>query len=92
MRALRFKETGDLGNLAVEDVPQPEPQAHELLVQVKAAGMNKSDTTNVLGLFPYTTVPRTPGRDFAGTVVYLASDEASFITGVALEVDGGRCI
>ena len=69
MRALRFKETGDLGNLAVEDVPQPEPQAHELLVQVKAAGMNKSDTTNVLGLFPYTTVPRTPGRDFAGTVV-----------------------
>ena len=69
MRALRFKKTGDLGNLAVEDVPQPEPQAHELLVQVKAAGMNKSDTTNVLGLFPYTTVPRTPGRDFAGTVV-----------------------
>jgi NAD(P)-dependent dehydrogenase (short-subunit alcohol dehydrogenase family) len=25
-------------------------------------------------------------------VMKLASDEASFITGVALEVDGGRCI
>ena len=69
MRALRFEKTGDLGLLAVVDVPKPVPQAHEVLVQVKAAGMNKSDTTNVLGLFPYTTLPRTPGRDFAGTVV-----------------------
>ena len=31
-------------------------------------------------------------RDVANAVAFLASDEASFITGVALEVDGGRCI
>jgi 3-oxoacyl-[acyl-carrier protein] reductase len=31
-------------------------------------------------------------RDIANAVAYLASDEAAFITGVALEVDGGRCI
>lgn len=31
-------------------------------------------------------------RDMANAALYLASDEASFITGVALEVDGGRCI
>jgi 3-oxoacyl-[acyl-carrier protein] reductase len=31
-------------------------------------------------------------RDIANAVAFLASDEASFITGVALEVDGGRCI
>jgi 3-oxoacyl-[acyl-carrier protein] reductase len=30
--------------------------------------------------------------DVAGAMVYLASDEASFVTGVILEVDGGRCI
>jgi 3-oxoacyl-[acyl-carrier protein] reductase len=30
--------------------------------------------------------------DIANAALYLASDEASFITGVALEVDGGRCI
>ena len=29
--------------------------------------------------------------DVAGAAVYLASDEARFITGVALEIDGGRC-
>jgi 3-oxoacyl-[acyl-carrier protein] reductase len=31
-------------------------------------------------------------RDIANAALYLASDEAEFITGVALEVDGGRCV
>jgi 3-oxoacyl-[acyl-carrier protein] reductase len=30
--------------------------------------------------------------DVANAMVYLASDEASFVTGAVLEVDGGRCI
>lgn len=30
--------------------------------------------------------------DVANAVLYLASDEAEFITGVCLEVDGGRCV
>jgi 3-oxoacyl-[acyl-carrier protein] reductase len=30
--------------------------------------------------------------DIANAALYLASEEANFITGVALEVDGGRCI
>jgi 3-oxoacyl-[acyl-carrier protein] reductase len=31
-------------------------------------------------------------QDIANTALFLCSDEASMITGVALEVDGGRCI
>jgi 3-oxoacyl-[acyl-carrier protein] reductase len=31
-------------------------------------------------------------RDIANAALYLCSDEADFITGVALEVDGGRCV
>ena len=31
-------------------------------------------------------------RDIANAALYLASDEAEFITGVLLEVDGGRCV
>ena len=31
-------------------------------------------------------------RDLANAALFLASDEADFITGVCLEVDGGRCI
>ncbi|EKJ74114.1 hypothetical protein FPSE_05699 [Fusarium pseudograminearum CS3096] len=35
--------------------------------------------------------PSTPS-DVANACCYLASDEAAFITGVDLEVDGGRCV
>ena len=35
--------------------------------------------------------PSTP-TDIANAALFLASDDAEFITGVALEVDGGRCI
>jgi 3-oxoacyl-[acyl-carrier protein] reductase len=42
-----------------------------------------------------TTIPlrrlSTPA-DIAAAAVFLCSDEASMITGVALEVDGGRCL
>ncbi len=31
-------------------------------------------------------------KDIANAALYLCSDEADFITGVALEVDGGRCV
>jgi 3-oxoacyl-[acyl-carrier protein] reductase len=31
-------------------------------------------------------------QDIANAALYLCSDDANFITGVVLEVDGGRCI
>jgi NADPH2:quinone reductase len=68
MRALRFDRVGDVDALHVAGVPDPEPASGEVRVRVVAAGLNPSDLKNVLGRFPYTTVPRTPGRDFAGVV------------------------
>ena len=47
----------------------PEPGPDESLVQVEAAAINPSDWKNVAGHFKDTTLPRTPGRDFAGLVV-----------------------
>ena len=69
MKALQFDQTGDLSSLRFVDVPTPVSGADEVLVQIKAAGLNPSDVKNVLGRFPYTTLPRVPGRDFAGVVV-----------------------
>jgi len=31
-------------------------------------------------------------RDLGNAALYLSSDEANFITGVCMEVDGGRCV
>ena len=69
MRALRFHQTGSLDNLGIEEIPLPVPAAGEVLVQVKAAAINPSDIKNVLGKMHGTTVPRTPGRDYAGIVI-----------------------
>ena len=68
MKALQFSATGDLAALHVVDLPTPVPAAGQVLVRIKAAGLNPSDVKNVLGRFPYTTLPRVPGRDFAGVV------------------------
>jgi NADPH:quinone reductase-like Zn-dependent oxidoreductase len=60
--------TGSLEGLAIKDIPVPEPPEGEVLVQVKGAAINPSDIKNVQGKMHGTTVPRTPGRDFAGIV------------------------
>jgi NADPH:quinone reductase len=69
MQSLRFAEFGPPSVLRIEEVPIPEPVEGEALVRVKAAAMNPSDIANVSGRFKNTTLPRTPGRDFAGIVV-----------------------
>ena len=69
MKALRFHKFGPPSVLAIEEVPLPEPRDGEALVKVEAAAINPSDVKNVAGYFPATTLPRTPGRDFAGIIV-----------------------
>jgi NADPH:quinone reductase-like Zn-dependent oxidoreductase len=69
IKALRFDRTGSLDALCLQSIAPPRAQPGEVVVEVCAAGVNPSDVKNVLGRFPYTTVPRTPGRDFAGVVV-----------------------
>ncbi|KAA8906849.1 hypothetical protein TRICI_005088 [Trichomonascus ciferrii] len=54
--------------LELVELEKPSAKEGELLVQVKAAGLNPSDILNAKGGFAYTTFPRVPGRDFAGIV------------------------
>lgn len=68
MRALQFTATGSVDNLELADLAAPVPATNEVLIRIKAAGLNPSDLKNVLGRFSYTTLPRVPGRDFAGIV------------------------
>src|SRR5580658_7675793 len=69
MRAILVRQFGDPKLLKIEDVPTPHPGDGEALVEVKAAGLNPSDVKNIQGVMHGTTLPRIPGRDFAGIVV-----------------------
>jgi NADPH:quinone reductase-like Zn-dependent oxidoreductase len=69
MKALRFASFGPPSVLRIDEVAIPEPGEGEALIRVKAAAINPSDYKNVSGHFKNTTLPRTPGKDFAGIVV-----------------------
>jgi NADPH:quinone reductase len=69
MKALRFAEFGPPSVLRIGCAAIPEPGEGEALIHVEAAAINPSDIGNVAGRFKNTTLPRPPGRDFAGIVV-----------------------
>ena len=81
MKALRFAEFGPPSVLRIEEVAIPEPGEGEALVHVKEAAINPSDIANISGRFKKTTLPRTPGRDFAGVVVKGEKHESEEVWG-----------
>ena len=69
MKAWRIKAFG-IDQLALEDLPQPEPKAGEVLVKVHAVSLNYRDLLMVRGHYnPRMTLPRIPCSDGAGEVV-----------------------
>lgn len=62
-------------SLSLEERPQPSPPPGQLVVQVAVSPLQPSDLLNTQGNFSLTTFPRTPGRDFAGTVVAPAESQ-----------------
>ena len=69
LRVLRKTDTVDDLDLSLESCAEPTPGADELLVEVRAAGVNRSDVSAALGRMPQAVWPRTPGREWAGVVV-----------------------
>src|SRR5271169_330558 len=68
MRAIRFEAFGDPSVLELAQVAAPAVGGTMALVRVMAASINPSDVKNVAGAMKQTTLPRIPGRDFAGVV------------------------
>ncbi|HTJ56415.1 MAG TPA: zinc-binding alcohol dehydrogenase family protein [Devosiaceae bacterium] len=68
MRALQFRAFGGPSDLEVVEVMPPTANEQTALVKVMAASINPSDVKNVAGAMTQTTLPRIPGRDFAGVV------------------------
>lgn len=68
MRAIRFKAFGDPSVLELADLAAPTSDEATALVRVLAASINPSDVKNVAGAMKQTSLPRIPGRDYAGVV------------------------
>jgi NADPH:quinone reductase-like Zn-dependent oxidoreductase len=71
MKAVRFDHYGDIDVLHVADVPDPVPMRGEVLVRVKAAGVNPGEAlirTGALHDRWPATFPSGQGSDFAGIV------------------------
>ncbi len=79
MRAVTFAD----GEVSVEDRPEPAPGPRELLVRVRAAGLNGADMMQVRGLYPAPPgVPADiPGLELAGEVVALGERVTRFRPG-----------
>src|SRR4051812_6185417 len=91
MRAATIRD----GGIAAEEHPDPRPQAGELLVRVKAAGLNGADMMQLAGRYPAPPgAPEDiPGLELAGEVVEVGDGVTRFEPGdrvMAVVAGGGQ--
>jgi NADPH:quinone reductase-like Zn-dependent oxidoreductase len=83
-KAVRYDEFGGIDVLRVDEVDRPEPGDGQVLVRVKAAGINPSEaairTGAVAQLFP-STFPSGQGSDLAGVVEEVGAGAVGFSPG-----------
>ena len=82
MKAVVITKHGPPEVLKVEERPDPQPAAGELLVDVRAAGINFADLMARLGFYP--DAPKTPcvvGYEVAGTVEALGEGVDGYAVG-----------
>ncbi len=70
MQAARISGQGGVDKITIEEIPRPVPKDGEVLVKVRAAGMNPIDWKMRKFSMPGRSMPfpYTAGLDFAGTV------------------------
>ena len=85
MRAISISRPGGPEVLTPVDRPRPEPAAGEVLIRVAAAGVNRPDVLQRLGLYPPPPgVSEIPGLEVAGTVEAVGGEAGSWAPGDAV--------
>jgi NADPH:quinone reductase-like Zn-dependent oxidoreductase len=83
-KAVQFDHYGDIDVLEVRDSPRPRPGDGEVLVEVKAAGINPGEAAIRWGVMHErwpATFPSGQGSDFAGVVAETGSGVDTFAVG-----------
>ena len=89
MKAIVVREFGGPEVLHFEETPAPRPKAGELLIAVKAIGVNPVETYVRAGTYPRKPeLPYTPGTDAAGVVEEVGKGAKGFKRGDRVYVYG----
>ena len=82
MKSIIVHEYGEPEVMKLEDVPIPEPGDTQVLVKIKAAGVNPVDTYLRTGNHAHApNLPYTPGKDAAGVVEKIGNSVTKFKVG-----------
>ena len=88
MKAIRIHEDGGPEVLRYEDAPDPEPNAGDVLISLRAASLNRLDVWVRRGL-PSVPKPRILGADGAGVVAALGEGVDGLETGERVVINPG---
>ena len=78
MKAIMCKEFASVEDLSWEEVPDPVPKDNEVVIDVKAAGLNYPDNLIVRGLYQFKPdLPFSPGHEGAGIVSSVGKNVSS---------------
>jgi NADPH2:quinone reductase len=89
MKAIRVHEYGGPAVMKLEEVPDPKPGPGEVVVRVRAAGVNPVDAYIHTGTYPRKpALPYTPGQDGAGDILSVGADVKDFKAGDRVYVCG----
>lgn len=81
MKAVLLKRSGTLDDLYIGEAAEPSPGPDELLIGVRAAGINPADWKIVEMGFPDWKFPKAIGLDAAGVVVAIGEGVTGFAPG-----------
>ena len=81
MKAIRVHQTGGPEVLRLEEVPEPRPSPGQVLVALRAVGVNPVDTYVRSGRYGQKVFPYTPGADAAGVIEAVGEGVTGFVTG-----------
>lgn len=88
MQAIRVHECGGPEVMRLEEVPDLKPGPREVVVRVKAAGVNPVDTYIRAGAYATPPLPFTPGFDAAGEVEAVGPEVTRVAPGQRVYVAG----
>jgi NADPH2:quinone reductase len=89
MKAIVVREFGAEDVLKLEEVETPVPADNQILVRIKAAGVNPVDTYLRLGTYSFKpSLPYTPGKDGAGIIEKVGAKVRNFKVGDRVFLSG----